>query len=88
MNTVIVGLGLVISTIALIPNILGFGTVGIAAGSAAAGIQSWIGAVSSGSLFAIVQSLAMKGIFLGSSLVGAAIAGGGVVFEILRNFFY
>ena len=36
---------------------IGFGGTGIGAGSIAAGIQSWIGNVAGGSLFAKLQSL-------------------------------
>ncbi|GIY19929.1 hypothetical protein CEXT_573291 [Caerostris extrusa] len=52
---------------------LGFEAAGVAAGSIAAAIHSWIGVVSSGSLFAFLQSVGAVG--LGSS----ALAGLGSV---------
>ena len=49
---------------------LGFGTIGITAGSWAAAIQSFLGCVSSGSLFAIFQSFGMLGYFNLMSFIG------------------
>ncbi len=40
--------------------LLGFGVLGIVKGSFAAGIQSSIGRVAAGSLFALLQSLGMR----------------------------
>jgi hypothetical protein len=53
-----------------IPALLGFGTAGIAAGSTAAVIQSGIGNVAAGSIFAFLTSLGMKGAFLATSAGG------------------
>ena len=66
--------GGVISFGAVIPMAMGFGTVGIAASSAAAGIQSSIGNVAAGSLFAFFQSLGMSGFFLTTAGAGGAAA--------------
>ena len=69
----IVGLGgLILTGISLIPPSIGFGTVGVVAGSAAAGIQAGMGSVAAGSWFAIITSLAMKGDFLKTAAAGAA----------------
>ena len=51
--------GGVIAGVALIPITLGFGGAGIVAGSVAAGIQSVIGNVAAGSVFAVCTSLGM-----------------------------
>ena len=45
--------GIILFLIALIVTLIGFGPGGIAAGSIAAGVHSYIGIVSAGSLFAI-----------------------------------
>ena len=69
----IAGLGwLILMGISSIPALIGFGTVGVAAGSAAAGIQAGIGSVAAGSWFATITSLAMKGAFLITGGAGAA----------------
>ncbi|XP_031629586.1 interferon alpha-inducible protein 27-like protein 1 [Contarinia nasturtii] len=57
--------------------LLGFGTAGVAAGSAAAAWQSSIGAVAAGSIFAILQSLGATG--LGVLLFGSIGAGMGLL---------
>ena len=58
--SIIVGLGgLILTGISLIPPSIGFGTVGVVAGSAAAGIQAGMGSVAAGSWFAIITSLAI-----------------------------
>ena len=49
---------------------LGFGTIGITAGSWAAYLQSLIEPVSSGSIFSIFQSWGMKGVFENMSWIG------------------
>ena len=61
----------------LIPIALGFGTIGISAGSLAAGIQSFIGAVKAGSFFATMTSFGMKGIFAKFATFGAGFFGFG-----------
>jgi hypothetical protein len=48
----------------------GFGSSGIVAGSVAAGIQSAIGNVIAGSLFAIFQSIGMLGGWVGMLVMG------------------
>jgi hypothetical protein len=48
----------------------GFGASGIVAGSVAAGIQSAIGNVIAGSLFAIFQSIGMLGGWVGMLVMG------------------
>ena len=45
--------------VSVAPIALGFGTVGVVAGTVAAGVQSSIGAVSAGSTFATLTSLGM-----------------------------
>ena len=56
-----------------IPIIMGFGTAGIAAGSFAAAIQSSIGSVAGGSLFALLQSAGATGLLVtGASTTGAS----------------
>ena len=71
--------GGVITTVALIPIGIGFGTAGIVGGSIAAGIQAIIGNVAAGSLFAVCTSLGMTGVFASSAAVGAILGAGGLV---------
>ena len=78
--------GGVIAGVALLPITLGFGTTGIVAGSVAAGIQSAIGTVSAGSLFAICTSLGMSGVFASSAAVGAILGAGGLAAYIKGRF--
>ena len=59
-------------------SILGFGTAGIVAGSAAAGIQAAIGSVAAGSVFAVLTSLGMQGIFATSAVVELILGAGGL----------
>jgi hypothetical protein len=68
--------GVAILGIALTPILAGFGTAGIAAGSAAAAAQSSIGAVAGGSLFATLQSWGMLGYYAigtGAGVVATAL---------------
>lgn len=59
---IIVGvIGLLCIAFGLITTLLGFGYIGISSGSIAAGIQSQIGNVVAGSLFAKLTSLGMTG---------------------------
>lgn len=51
----------VVGTTVALP-LIGFGTAGVAAGSVAAGVQSWIGCVSAGSMFASLQSAGAVGL--------------------------
>ena len=79
MNPILVGAGIVggvVAGAAIIPIALGFGTAGIAAGSAGAAIVWGIGNVVGGSLFAICQSLGMTGFFTATASSGAAVAAG------------
>eukprot|EP01083_Nonionella_stella_P055054 145305_1 len=59
-------------------DMVGFGSIGITAGSAAAAIQSEIGLVEAGSTFAILQSAGMAGMST-ETLLGVALRGAGVV---------
>jgi len=77
--------GVVIAVGASIPIILGFGTAGVASGSIAAGIQSTIGNVAAGSLFAITQSAAASGTFVTAAVCGGAAAGTGAIIEATNN---
>lgn len=55
--------------------VVGFGPTGIIGGSIAAATQSVIGNVTSGSLFATLQSFGMLGGFIGMCLAGVAVPG-------------
>ncbi|KAL0632624.1 hypothetical protein Q9L58_008472, partial [Maublancomyces gigas] len=63
-----------------LPVIVGFAPIGPVEGSLAALWQSWIGNVVADSLFAIVQSLAMTGVFdtIGEAMIAAGVVGGGI----------
>ena len=77
MNTALTGVAIVggiAAGVAVIPIALGFGTAGVVGGSIAAGIQSGIGNVVGGSLFAICQSLGMTGFFTSAASTGATVA--------------
>ena len=78
--------GGVVAGVALCPIFLGFGTAGIVGGSIAAGIQSIIGNVAAGSLFAVCTSLGMSGVFATSAAVGTILGAGGLVVYIKSNF--
>eukprot|EP01083_Nonionella_stella_P055053 145303_1 len=62
----------------IVLDMVGFGSIGITAGSAAAAIQSEIGLVEAGSTFAILQSAGMAGMST-ETLLGVALRGAGVV---------
>ena len=64
---------------------LGFTTAGIKAGSLAAFIQSLIGNVSSGSIFAILTSWGMTGVFSFSSIFGLGIFSFGLITYFFRK---
>ena len=68
-----------VAFISTVPILLGFGTGGIVAGSVAAGIQSLIGNVAAGSLFASLTSLGMTGTLATVAGVGAAVGTAGAV---------
>ena len=59
--------------------LMGFGTAGIISGSAAAAIQSSIGNVVAGSVFAFFQSLGATGTLAAVATGGAAAGAGGAV---------
>ncbi|KAG6060490.1 hypothetical protein E4U17_004177 [Claviceps sp. LM77 group G4] len=63
---------------------LGFGSLGPVAASAAAGIQSGIGNVAAGSIFATLQSAGMGG--AGTVVVNAAVSGAGAAGSALKAF--
>ncbi len=75
-------LGGIVCVGALLPIFIGFGTVGIAAGSLAAGIQSIIGPIEAGSLFATLTSLGMTGTLAGTSVAGGVVGTAGHVIEV------
>ena len=74
-----IGLGLI--CIGAIPILIGFGPTGIIGSSIAATIQSFIGNVSAGSIFATMTSMGMTGFF--KSIIGL----GGIVTigQLLKN---
>eukprot|EP00485_Elphidium_margaritaceum_P008548 CAMPEP_0202700674 /NCGR_PEP_ID=MMETSP1385-20130828/13851_1 /ASSEMBLY_ACC=CAM_ASM_000861 /TAXON_ID=933848 /ORGANISM="Elphidium margaritaceum" /LENGTH=338 /DNA_ID=CAMNT_0049357919 /DNA_START=38 /DNA_END=1054 /DNA_ORIENTATION=- len=78
----IVGAAVSIGAVVLEPialDLLGFGTVGITADSLAAFIQSEIGDVAAGSVFASLQSAGMTTDILGESFLGVALHGLGLI---------
>ena len=78
------GVGAVVGTVGTaITSTLGFTSSGIAAGSAAAGIQAGIGNVAAGSAFAVVQSLAAVGLLPVILIGGGAAIGLGIGAAIL-----
>ena len=70
MATLII-VGSAIAGLGLTGTLLGFGTAGIVAGSAAAATQAAIGNVAAGSVFSILTSLGMTGTFLTTTIGGA-----------------
>ncbi|KAK0224633.1 hypothetical protein EDD85DRAFT_234815 [Armillaria nabsnona] len=89
------GIGAIVGaalTPVIVPPILGwfgFGAAGPVTGTIAAGIQSGIGNVAAGSLFAHLQSMAMGGIISAGPYVISGVVGGGVgwvVDRVLRWF--
>ena len=69
--------GAVVAAPCLAASAVGFGTAGIVGGSVAAGIQSTIGNVAAGSLFATMQSLGATGSFVYGATAGSATAAAG-----------
>lgn len=57
---------------------IGFSAAGVVGGSIAAGVQSSIGSVAAGSLFATLQSVGAAG-FAASTVAGTTVAVGGTV---------
>jgi hypothetical protein len=78
-STIIAAVGVIGMGIASIPILCGFGTAGVVAGSAAAGIQAGMGSVAAGSWFATMTSLAMKGTFVTWLSAGGATTVGGIL---------
>ena len=70
-----IGLPLTIAGAGVSATLVGFGAAGIAAGSIAAAIQSSIGNVVAGSLFATMQSLGATGTFTAMTTGGLVTAG-------------
>ena len=66
-------IGSILLCIGLLCTLIGFRPIGIAAGSCAACIQSFIGLVAKGSWFAIMNCLAMKGCFIIMIVIGLLI---------------
>ena len=64
---------------------LGFSTTGVTAGSWAAFFQSLIGNVAPGSLFAILTSWGMKGVFALSSGLGIIILSFGILTSLFNS---
>lgn len=78
--------GLIICGITSFPMLLGFGSIGIVGGSIAASIQSLIGNVPAGSLFAHLTSLGMTGVLTNTFFVGAILGSSGLVtYKKLNN---
>ena len=77
MSSILIGLRITTTVVALSPIIIGFGTAGVAAGSIAAGIQAGIGNVVAGSIFASVQTFVMGGAAttVATTGVGATVLG-------------
>ncbi|KAG6903393.1 hypothetical protein C0995_005416 [Termitomyces sp. Mi166 len=69
----VVGAAVVPEAVVGVLNLVGFTSLGPAAGSMAAAIQSSIGCVAAGSPFAIAQSIAMGGLAGPLAAVGAAV---------------
>ena len=64
-------------------SLLGFGTAGIVAGSAAAATQAAIGNVAAGSAFAVLTSLGMKGVIAGTAIGGGITSAIGAIAALL-----
>ena len=86
---VIVIIGLVVGGIIFLLGlsccIFGFGPVGVAASSCAACCQSCIGNVVSGSCFAILTSLGMRGCFVGMIIIGLLILIGFGIYYLIEE---
>ena len=82
-KTLLIGGGATILALSATPMIMGFGMVGVGKGTVAAGIQSSIGGVvTSGSTFATLNSLGMKGIFIKGSIAGSGSLVAGTVSSV------
>lgn len=67
-------IGTAVAVVSLCLTAVGFAPAGIAAGSLAASIQSTIGTVAAGSMFATLQSLGASGALAIAGTVGAGVA--------------
>ena len=79
--------GAVVTGVALAPVAIGFGSAGIVAGSIAAGIQSLIGNVTAGGIFATMTSLGMTGAFTTTAAVGGTAAAAGSSTPFIKKLF-
>jgi hypothetical protein len=75
----LVGGGIAVAVICATPILVGFGTGGVVAGSAAAGAQAVIGNVAAGSWFASMTSLGMTGTFVKGVTSGVALVATGIL---------
>jgi hypothetical protein len=80
-----IAVGAIVGITCLIPSVGGFGLAGVGAMTAAAALQSSIGNVAAGSLFALLTSLGMKGVFIGGILGGVSLLASGFVTWILTK---
>ena len=78
--------GIAVTLVGAIPIIGGFGLAGITAGSVAAAVQSMIGNVAAGSVFALCTSLGMTGAFVGTTAVGTIVGTGGFIAYLKNRF--
>lgn len=74
LSGILIGAGAILC----VPKLLGFGVAGIAAGSIAAAIQSSIGSVTAGGIFATLTSWGMLGGFQTAACAGFASVVGGI----------
>jgi len=84
-GNILMGAGAVVTTVCLAPFAVGFGTAGVVGGTIAAGIQSTIGNVVAGSLFAATQSLVMGGTATALAGAGAIATGTGIAIDACTN---
>ena len=87
-GNILIILGLCLFTMGMIPILIGFGHIGIAAGSVAAGIQSAIGNVAGGSAFAHMTSLGMLGVFETLSISGLISTLGGLLLKFRWKIYF
>lgn len=79
-------LGSAVMFFSSVPMLLGFGTAGITGGSIAASIQSSLGLVKSGSLFAKLTSLAMKNTFFNGLIAGSLTTLASIISQIYPGY--
>lgn len=75
---IMAGAGATVGLVAAVPVVMGFGSAGIVGGSVAAGIQSGIGNVAAGSMFATLQSLGATGTLMTGVYGGGAATAAGL----------